>query len=93
MTAVKYWNGTAWAYLTVGPQGPPGPPGTGAASFFHTQSSASTSWVINHNLGFKPSVDVFDTNGITIEPHIIHHTINQVEVQLLTPRAGTARLS
>ena len=78
--------------INAGPQGPPGVGGT-AAYFVHTQVAVSTSWVVNHNLGFNPSVDIIDSNGNIVEGHIIYHTLNQLEVQLLTPRAGTARLS
>lgn len=78
--------------INAGPQGPPGVGGT-ASSYMHTQTIVSSSWVINHGLGFKPSVDTYDTDGSSIEGHAIHHTDNQVEVQLLTPHAGTARLS
>jgi hypothetical protein len=77
----------------VGPVGPTGPSGSAAASFEYTQLIASNSWVINHGLGFKPNVSVFDVSGATIDASLIFHTDNQVEVQFLTPRAGTARLS
>ena len=83
---------SAITIVNAGPQGPPGVGGL-ASSYMHTQTILSTSWVINHNLNFRPSVDVYDTTGASIEGHIIHHSLNQVEVQLLNPRAGTARLS
>lgn len=78
--------------INAGPQGPAGLGGN-AASYEHTQAVASTSWVINHGLGFKPSIDVYDITGTPIDPFIIHHSSNQSEVQLLTPRTGTARAS
>ena len=34
----------------AGPPGPAGPPGDGSAFFLHTQSTASDTWLINHNL-------------------------------------------
>lgn len=83
--------------VNAGPIGPPGIQGEGGGvsspSYQHIQLVATTSWVINHNLGFRPNVSVFDDNGANVEATIIHHSINQAEVQLLTPRAGTARLS
>jgi len=90
---------SAVSIINAGPPGPPGimgPPGpSGAASdsHEHVQSIQSSSWVINHNLGFKPNVTIFDISGALIEDAIIHKTINQVELQFLTPRVGTARLS
>lgn len=80
----------------AGPQGPrglPGPAGVGGGSYLHEQSVASTSWLMNHNLGFKPNVDAFDETGRRIRPAVIHHTVNQTELQFLTPRTGEAHLS
>lgn len=77
----------------VGPIGPVGPAGPATGNYEHIQTVLSTSWVVNHDLGFKPNVSVFDTSGVSIEANVIYHTINQVEIQFLTPRAGTARFS
>lgn len=79
-----------------GPQGPPGISAGGAAFYEHTQATAVTNWVINHNLGFQPSIQVWDDsspNPQKINAKIIHHTTAQAEVQMLTPRAGTAYCS
>lgn len=87
----------AMASVTVikaGPQGPAGIAGGDAANYEHTQVSAASSWVINHNLGFKPNVSVEEAgtgNGILASE--IHHSNWQLELQFNTPRAGTARLS
>ena len=78
--------------VNAGPQGPQGLGGS-AASYEHIQTVVSNSWVFNHNLGFKPSIDVYDIFGNEIDAHVIHHTVNQAEVQLLNPRAGSARAS
>ena len=80
----------------AGPQGPrglQGPAGVGGGSYLHTQSVASTSWLINHGLGFKPNVDVFDETGRRIRAAVIHHTDNQTELQFLSVRTGEAHLS
>lgn len=75
-----------------GPAGPPGASGEGAV-FEYTQASASSSWVINHNLGVYPVFDAIEaTTGLELWPGVIHHSLNQVELTFLTPRAGTARL-
>ena len=39
--------------------------GLGGASqtYTHTQSTASATWTINHNLGFRPSIELFDAGG------------------------------
>jgi len=76
-----------------GPPGPPGPPGVGGGSYLHEQTVASTSWLINHDLGFRPNVDVFDETGRRIRAAVIHHTDNQTELQFLSVRTGEAHLS
>lgn len=84
------------AVINAGPQGPrgvQGPAGADSAFFNYTQVTPSNSWVINHNMGFYPNVTTFDDTGRLFEANEIHHSVNQLEIQLLTPRAGTARLS
>jgi len=77
----------------VGPPGPQGPPGSGGnASFEFQQLSASSSWLINHNLGFRPTVGVFDSGGLEVEADVQHMSINQVLISFSTPLAGIARL-
>ena len=78
----------------VGPPGPTGPAGGESGSYLHTQVDASSSWVINHNLGYRPNVTVEEAGtGIQIMCAEIHHSVTQVELQFNIPRAGTARLS
>lgn len=67
--------------------------GAGSASYNHTQSSASNTWVINHNLGYKPVVQVYSVGGAEVEAEILHSTINQVQVLFNASYAGYARLT
>lgn len=79
-----------------GPPGPPGPPGANgtAISFEYTQATPASSHVVNHNLGYKPNYMVEEyTTGADITCSVIHHTINQLELQFNTPRAIVAHLS
>jgi hypothetical protein len=64
--------------ITASTQGPPGPPGT-KITYVHDQSSASTLWIITHNLDCYPSVMVVDSTkrevlvGIQyIDENVIH---------------------
>jgi hypothetical protein len=41
--------------------GPPGPPGS--ASYEHVQENPAMVWTIQHNLGYKPTLTVFDLDG------------------------------
>lgn len=72
---------------TAGPQGPAG------AGYFHQQISASATWTINHNLGFRPSVEIFDTGSQEIEGDVSHPSVNQAIITLSPAIAGTARLT
>lgn len=82
--------------INSGPVGPPGPPGSNGAAiaYIHTQSVEASSWVINHNLGFRPNVTVEEAEtGAIVWGAEIHHSNNQLELQFNVPRAGEARLS
>lgn len=80
--------------INAGPQGPPGVSGGGAGHFEYNQVVPASSWVINHNLGFRPNITVEEeATGHEILCAEIHHSAYQVELQFNTPRAGTAHLS
>jgi hypothetical protein len=72
---------------TVGPQGPSG------AGYLHQQTSPSTTWVINHNLGFRPAVELFDSGSQEIDGDVAHPSVNQAIITLSPATAGTARLT
>lgn len=77
-----------------GLQGPQGISGGEAAAHYHTQVTPASSWVINHNLGYRPNITVEEAEtGYIIMCSEIHHSVTQVELQFNIPRAGTARLS
>lgn len=71
-----------------GAKGDPGPPG---AAFEHVQASASASWVINHNLGFRPAVSVLSPGGLEVEADVQHISANQAVISFVTPQSGSAR--
>lgn len=73
-----------------GLQGPPGPSGT---SYEHVQSSASSSWIVNHNLGYRPGVTVLNSGSQEVIAEIIHTSVNQVVIGFITPISGLARLT
>ena len=72
---------------TAGPQGPAG------AGYLHQQTSASTTWTINHNLGFRPAVELFDSGSQEIEGDVSHPSINQAIITVNPATAGSARLT
>jgi hypothetical protein len=80
----------------TGPQGPIGPPGpqgpAGVSPYVFTQESPATTWTINHNLGYKPSVEVLDSGSQEIDCEVAHPSTNQTVVILNPASAGLARL-
>lgn len=77
-----------------GQQGIPGPAGdAGAIGYIHTQASPNTVWTINHNLGFRPSVEVLDAGQNKVNAQVTHPTVNQTVVTFNTAQSGLARLN
>lgn len=64
--------------------------------YSHTQGIADTEWVINHNLGHKPSVQVVveheGQNQVIMPKYVNHVSDTEVRVGFSTARAGSARL-
>lgn len=58
---------------------------------FH-QTSASSEWIINHNLGYNPIVRVFIGNQEVQPVSITHGSTLQVTITFSTPQVGYARL-
>jgi hypothetical protein len=75
-------EGTANKYFTVA-----------RVSYDHTQGVASNSWVINHNLGFKPNVTVVDSAGTIYEGEITYTNTNSLTVSFSASFSGKAYLS
>ena len=78
--------------VTVTTAGPQGPGGGAGAAYVHTQASPATTCTINHNLGFRPSVELLDSGSQEIDGDIAHPTTNQTVVTLNPATAGLARL-
>jgi hypothetical protein len=83
----------AIAIVNAGPPGPPGPPGPSGAGYDFNQASPATTWTINHNLGYRPSVQMFTVGGLEVLGEIQHTSNNQTLISFNTAVAGTARLS
>lgn len=79
-----------------GPRGAQGPPGVvklGTINYVHTQNAVSSTWTINHNLGFYPNVITQDAAGSTIEGNVTQQNIDTLIVTFSVPTTGTAYLS
>ena len=62
-------------------------------SFDHVQGSASNVWSLTHNLGFYPTVNVFDTANSLVEGAIEHTNKNALTITFSVAITGTANLS
>ncbi len=96
VTVTENPSGTTVVTVTTeGPQGPPGSSGGGGGgtAYTFTQSTPSTTWTINHNLGFRPSVELLDAGSQEIDGQIAHPSVNQTVVTLNPATAGVARLT
>ena len=65
----------------------------GGAAYVFTQSSAATTWTINHNLGHVPSVEVFDSGSQEVDADVSHPSVNQTVILFSVPLSGFARLT
>ena len=77
-----------------GEPGPPGPPGSapdGAGRFVHEQQSASSDWLVTHNLGAFPSaVLVVDTAGTVVTTEVRFVDLNTIRILSSSPFSGKA---
>tara|TARA_R110000868_G_scaffold172294_2_gene408185 strand:- start:297 stop:629 length:333 start_codon:yes stop_codon:yes gene_type:complete len=81
--------GSVIEVITPGIQGPPG---SAAGAYVHTQVSAATTWTINHNIGYRPSVELLDAASREVDGDVYHPTVNQTVAIFNVAIAGTARL-
>lgn len=75
-----------------GDKGDKGDTGDPSLAFLYTQPTPSLSWVIVHNLGYKPLISVFSPGGLIVECSPLHDNDNQITIVFNIPFAGSARL-
>lgn len=64
--------------------------GIGDKHFAHTQSVASATWVVTHNLGKYPSVSVVDSAGELVVGQVDYNSINQTTLTFVGAFSGKA---
>jgi hypothetical protein len=62
-------------------------------SYIHTQSTASPTWTITHNLGYYPAVSVVDSGDNHVIGDVNYVSINTVSVSFSASFGGKAYLS
>lgn len=60
------------------------------SAYEHVESSPSAEWVVNHNRGQSPIVEVIDSAGRQIEADVLHINVNQTRIYFNQPVAGKA---
>lgn len=79
--------------LQMALRGPAGPAGADGAvdDFLFTQSVASATWTVNHNLGREPVVQVLTPGGLEMEALVQHMSSNQVLIYFASVQTGRVR--
>lgn len=85
--------GATGATGATGPQGPPGLAGDAAVAFVHNQGAPSAEWVIDHGLGYVPSIRVIDSGGTEVEGDMTSFTNTSMTMTFTGAFAGVAYLS
>ena len=67
-----------------------GPAGPGAKVFEYSPPTAQAEWVLNHNFGRRPVVQVLSPGGSEVEAEVTHVSTNQARVYFNQPQQGTA---
>lgn len=62
-------------------------------AYQHTQSSASTTWTIAHNLNFFPNVTVIDSGGNMVEANVTYTNNANLTITFSSAISGVAYLS
>ena len=62
-------------------------------AYVHTQSAASASWTITHNLNFYPNVTVVDSGDSIVEGEITYTSKTALTITFSSTISGKAYLS
>ena len=63
------------------------------AHYTHHQTTASAEWIIEHNLGKNPAVEVIDSAGSVVVGDVQHNNTNIVTITFSAPFSGRAFLN
>lgn len=79
--------------IPQGPVGPQGPAGLDTGFFRHNQSAPAATWVVEHNLGYYPSVSVQDSAGTNVFGDVVYLDQNNLTITFRNAFGGYANLS
>ncbi len=85
---IKIGNGnTAWANLAYSSVA------SSEISYTHPQNAVSNNWVIAHNLGYYPNIQIFDSANNMVEGNVTHSNTFSLTVSFSAGLSGIAYLS
>lgn len=62
-------------------------------SYTHNQGAVSNNWVIAHNLGYYPNIQIFDSGNNMVEGNVTHSNTISLTVGFSAGLSGIAYLS
>lgn len=70
-----------------------GPIAGDPSQYRHIQAIPAAEWTVQHMLGFKPNIQLFDDGGREIDGAVQHLNNNTLKVSFIRPVAGEAYCS
>tara|TARA_R110000823_G_scaffold209460_1_gene339682 strand:+ start:448 stop:834 length:387 start_codon:yes stop_codon:yes gene_type:complete len=64
-----------------------------SSTYTHTQSSASTTWTVNHNLDRRPSVTIVTSTEAVVIGDVFYNNDNQLTITISHANSGKAYLN
>lgn len=83
----------AVSVINAGPQGPPGGGGGSSAYYKHDQDVPATLWTVNHNLGVRTNVAVYDSTNEEVDADIHYIDDNTTTITFAYAITGCAVFS
>jgi hypothetical protein len=77
----------------IGATGPAGPKGDSGGAALAVFATASDTWIFEHNLGFVPSVMLYDPLGEQVVGHIESNTETTTVARFYRPTCGRMSVS
>ncbi len=95
IVATATTQGPSGATGSTGPEGPQGISGStsGDLRYEHNQLIPADTWIVDHNLGKRPSVFIEDSGGNDLIADIIHVNVNQLQIVFASETGGKAYLN
>jgi len=63
--------------------------GGSSLPYEHVQPTPASTWVVNHNLGYRPVIEVLSPGGVVVGADVVHVSVNQTQINFNNPQTGT----